>query len=169
MAPMSDKRRRSSLQEGHRRKFLVVVDGTPESERALHFAAKRAEHTRGGVTLLSVISPGDFQHWLGVGNIMREEAQEEAQRVLDYMVNAAQACSGITPETVIREGNISEEIIGLIEEDEDIAILVLGASTEASGPGPLVSMLASGAAGTFPIPVTIVPGDLTDDLIDLLA
>jgi hypothetical protein len=30
-------------------------------------------------------------------------------------------------------------------------------------------MLASGAAGTFPIPVTIVPGDLTDDLIDLLA
>jgi len=169
MAPMSDKRRRSSLQEGHRRKFLVVVDGTPESERALHFAAKRAEHTGGGVTLLSVISPADFQHWLGVGNIMREEAEEEARKVLDYMVNAAQACSGIVPETVIREGSMAEELIKLIEADEDIAILVLGASTEASGPGPLVSMLASGAAGTFPIPVTIVPGDLTDDLIDLLA
>src|SRR5690606_15853098 len=127
MAAMSDKRRRSSLQEGHRRKLLVVVDGTPESERALHFAAKRAEHTGGSVALLTVISPADFQHWLGVGDIMREEAEEEARKILEYMVSAAQACSGVVPETVIREGDIAEELINLIEADEDIAILVLGA------------------------------------------
>ncbi len=169
MAPMIKNRKRASFQEGHSRKFLVIVDGTAESERALHFAAKRAEHTGGGVALLCVIAPGDFQHWIGVGNIMREEAEEEARRLLDRMVAEAKSCSGITAETVIREGIMVEELVGLIEEDEDIAILVLGASTEKEGPGPLVSMLASGAAGTFPIPITIVPGDLTDELIDTLA
>ncbi len=162
-------RRRASLEEGHSRKFLVIVDGTPESERALHFAAKRAEHTGGGVTLLRVIAPGDFQHWIGVGNIMREEAEEEARRLLERMVAEAESCSGIKAESVMKEGDLVDELVGLIEEDQDIAILVLGASTEKEGPGPLVSMLASGAAGTFPIPITIVPGDLTDELIDTLA
>ncbi len=166
---MIKNRKRASTQEGHRRKFLVVVDGTPESERALHFAAKRAEHTGGGVILLAVISPADFQHWLGVENIMREEAEEEAQQILLKRVAEAEACSGITPEMVIREGEVAEEILHLIDEDEDIAILVLGASIENDGPGPLVSRIAGGGAGTFPIPVTIVPGDLDDELIDSLA
>ena len=166
---MIKNRRRASHEEGHSRKFLVIVDGTPESERALHFAAKRAEHTGGGVTLLRVIAPGDFQHWIGVGNIMREEAEEEARRLLERMVAEAESCSGIKAESVMREGDLVDELVGLIEEDQDIAILVLGASTEQEGPGPLVSMLASGAAGTFPIPITIVPGDLTDELIDTLA
>ena len=40
-------------------------------------------------------------------------------------------------------------------------MLVLGASADASGPGPLVSSLAAGSAmGSFPIPITIVPGTL---------
>lgn len=169
MRSMVKNRRRASLEEGHSRKFLVIVDGTLESERALHFAAKRAEHTGGGITLLRVIAPGDFQHWIGVGNIMREEAEEEARRLLERMVAEAESCSGVTAEAIMREGNLVDELVGLIEEDEDIAILVLGASTEPEGPGPLVTMLASGAAGTFPIPITIVPGDLTDELIDTLA
>ncbi len=166
---MIKNRKRASLQEGHRRKFLVVIDGTPESDRALHFAAKRAEHTGGSVSLLAVITPADFQHWLGVENIMREEAVTEAQNILMQRVTEVQAYAGITPELVIREGQIADEIVHLIEEDEDIAILVLAASTEAEGPGPLVAMFAGNWAGTFPIPVTIVPGDLTDDLIDALA
>ena len=61
-----------------------------------------------------------------------------------------------------------EEIVKLIEQDEDIAILVLGAAVNPKGPGPLVSSLATGkAAGTFPIPIVIVPGTL--DVEDLKA
>ena len=73
-------------------------------------------------------------------------------------------------EEVIREGNKPEQIIALIEEDFDIGILVLGASTDNRGPGPLVSSLAAGRyAGTFPIPITIVPGTLGPDDIGALA
>ena len=71
---------------------------------------------------------------------------------------------------MIREGKKSDAILKLIEEDEDIAILVLGASTNAKGPGPLVSSLAAGKlAGTFPIPIVIVPGNLTIDDLKAMA
>jgi hypothetical protein len=51
-----------------------------------------------------------------------------------------------------------------------VAVLVLGASKESAGPGPLVSGLATGStAGKFPIPITIVPGDLTLEQIQALA
>jgi len=162
-------KKRKSLEEGHNRKFLVVVDETPESERALHFACRRVLHAGGGLILLRVISPADFQHWLGVGNIMREEALDEAKANLKRLGTEVNEISGMTPELAIREGDKVEEIINLIDEDEDIAILVLGASTEAESPGPLVSLVAGGGAGSFSIPVTIVPGDLTDEQIDALA
>ena len=71
---------------------------------------------------------------------------------------------------MIREGKTAEEIIKLIAEDEDIAILVLGASLDAKGPGPLVSSLAAGnAAGGFPVPITVVPGKLSLEDIKAIA
>jgi nucleotide-binding universal stress UspA family protein len=166
---MSRGKKRKSQEEGHSRKFLVVVDGTPECGRALHFAARRAEHSGGRVTLLTVISPADFQHWLGVENIMREEAREEAEEMQVRMIKEVKTYCDLTPDSLVREGDKAEEIVGLIEEDEDMAILVLGASTDSAGPGPLVAMLANAASTSFPIPVTIVPGDLTDEEIDALA
>ena len=67
----------------------------------------------------------------------------------------------------MREGNTADEILGLIEDDEDIAILVLAAGTGKDGPGPLVSGIGS-TAGDYPIPVAIVPGHLTDEELDAL-
>lgn len=160
---------RKSFEEGHRRKFLVVVDETPECDKAILYAAKRAERTGGIVKMLYVIAPGDFQHWLGVEDIMRAEAREEAETILTKAVDRVRAVSRTEPETTIREGNRSEEIIELIEQDADIAILVLGAATGSEGPGPLVTSIAGKAAATFPIPVTIVPGDLDEASIFALA
>ncbi len=160
---------RKSFEEGHRRKFLVIVDDTPECDRAIVYAAKRAARTNGVVTLLYVIAPGTFQHWLGVENIMRAEATEEAEKTLGKAAERARAVARTEPETVIREGNKSEEIIKLIESDDDIAILVLAAGMSADGPGPLVTSIAGKSAGAFPIPVTIVPGNLDDDSLAALA
>ncbi len=160
---------RRSFEEGHRRKFLVVVDDSPECGRALAYAAMRAERTGGVAVLLYVIAPGDFQHWIGVENIMRAEAMEEAETTLARAAERVKAMARVEPETVIREGTLATEILELIEEDEDIAILVLAAGTSTEGPGPLVSSFASKTAGTFPIPVTIVPGTLTDEEIASLA
>lgn len=151
------------------RKFLVVVDDTPESSRAIRYAARRALHTGGGMALLAVISPADFQHWLGVGQVMREEAEEAAQLMLKRLADEVNKSVGITPELVIREGQSAQEIVNLIEEDSEIALLVLAAAADKEGPGPLVSSFATAGAGTFPIPVTIVPGDLSDEEIEALA
>jgi nucleotide-binding universal stress UspA family protein len=155
--------KRKSGEEGHRRKFLVVIDDTPECSRALRYAARRAEHTAGAVVLLYVIGPAEFQHWMGVENIMRAEAMEAAETTLGRFADMIRGWSNIEPELVIREGNRSEEIVKLIEADEDIAILVLAAGTDKEGPGPLVSALAGKASGTFPVPITIVPGNLDDE------
>ena len=160
---------RKSNEEGHRRKFLVVVDDTPECDRAIVYAAKRAARTSGVVTLLFIIARGDSQHWLGVEDIMRAEAHQEAEATLAKAAQRVRSVARTEPETVIREGTMSEEILELIEADADIAILVLAASTNADGPGPLVSSIAGKSAGTFPIPVTIVPGNLDDDSIAALA
>src|SRR5947209_20503680 len=73
--------------------------------------------------------------------------------------------TGITPEGVIRNGDKAQEILKLIDEDEDITTLVLAAGTGREGPGPLVSSLGR-TAGTFPIPVTIVPGHFGDEDLD---
>jgi nucleotide-binding universal stress UspA family protein len=159
---------RKSFQEGHRRKFLVVIDETPECDRAVVYGARRAKHTNGILIMLYVIAPGDFQHWLGVENIMRAEAQQAAEEALRKYADRALETSGVACETIIREGNRAQVILDLIEDDEDIAILVLAASIESEGPGPLVSMIA-GSGSAFPIPVTIVPGTLTDDDIAALA
>ena len=55
------------------RKFLVVLDDSKECVNAMRFAAMRASNAGGGVQILSVIPPDEFQHWIGVGNIMRED------------------------------------------------------------------------------------------------
>lgn len=155
-------KQRKSKQDGHRRKFLVVIDDTPECHRALVYAGKRAESTGGGLVLLYVISTSEFQHWMGVEDIMRAEAREEAESILAKYENEVNAVSTVRPDLVILEGNRASQISELIEEDEDIAILVLAAALGAEGPGPLISSLAT-KNNAFPIPVTIVPGDLTDE------
>lgn len=152
----------------HVRKFLVIIDDTEECGRALRFAVRRAEHGA-GLVLLYVMVPGGFQHWLNVESIMREEAQQKAKATLRLYAKDVASFSKIKPELVIREGILADEIVKLIEEDKDIAILVLAAASSTEGPGPLVSNLAGKGAGTFPVPITIVPGNLTDQEIDRLA
>jgi nucleotide-binding universal stress UspA family protein len=162
-------KKRRSTEAGHRRKFLAVIDDTPECTRAVVYAARRAERTSGALTLVYVIEPSGFQHWIGVENIMRAEAMDEAEATLARFADIARRHGSVEPELVIREGTPSDEITALIAEDEDIAILVLAAGADKEGPGPLVSSLAGKLSATFPIPITIVPGTLTDEEIAAIA
>ncbi len=160
---MADSKRRV-FEEGRRRKFLVVLDETPECETALSFAAARAERTGGGLVMLFVIEPGGFQHWLVVEKAQREEGLSKAQAVFRLYIRKLKLWGRdeLPHEEIVREGEKADEIRKVIDENKDIAVLVLGASTDPSGPGPLVTTLAAGAgAGSFPIPITIVPGNLT--------
>lgn len=152
-----------------RRKFLVVVDGTPECEVAIQFASRRARHTKGGVVLLAVLEPGGFEHWLGVENLMKEEARQEAEKIVHRHAAHVNDVAGVVPELEIREGKKVDLIRDLIKEDSAIAILVLAAGTGKEGPGPLVQMVAGGMDDGFSIPVTVVPGSLSDEDIHDLA
>lgn len=154
-------RARRAREEGHQYKFLAVIDGTQECFAALTFGAHRVAHTGGKLVLLFVVEPAQFQHWLGVENIMRAEALEKAQDTLNAFVQRVDEMVNIQVETIIREGRRLEEIVKLIEEDEDIAILVLAAAKEKDNPGPLISTIVGHGARDVSIPVVIVPGHLS--------
>jgi nucleotide-binding universal stress UspA family protein len=164
---MSSKRR--SYEPGHKPKFLVVIDDSPECDRAVYYASRRAARIGGGVVMLNVIETTDRnQQWLGVADIMRAEAHEHANALLDQYAARANGVAALTPERVIREGDKVQEILTLIDQDEDIAVLTLAASVGKEGPGPMVANLGK-AGGTFPIPVAIVPGQLADDELDAMS
>lgn len=169
---MATTKKRRVFEEGHRRKYLVIVDESEEVEAALYYAALRIAHTSGLILLLYVIEPQEYQHWVGVRQVQLEEETNKAKalfRLFRRKLNTA-GFEPVHTEEVVREGKKAEAILELIEEDEDIAVLVLGAATDTKGPGPLVSSLAAGTvAGSFPIPITIVPGNLTLDDLQSLA
>ena len=164
---MSTQRR--SYETGHKPKCLVIVDETAEWDRAVYYASRWAMRSGGSVVMLRVIETEDQnQQWLGVADIMRAEAEEDANAALDRAAARANGIAGITPERVIREGDLTEQILEAIEHDVDITMLVLAANPGAEGPGPLITTMAK-TAGSFPIPVVIVPGDLGDADIDALS
>jgi nucleotide-binding universal stress UspA family protein len=159
------------FEQGHGRKLMVVVDESPEVEGALFYAAGRVFHTDSNLLLLYVIEP-ENQFWDAVRQAHLDEQTAKAKALFRLFRRKLtnEGFDSLRIEEVIREGKTVEEIIKQIDEDEDIAVLVLGASKESSGPGPLVASLAIGVtAGNFPIPITIVPGDLAIEDIKALA
>jgi len=149
------------------RKFLVVLDDSRECLNAMRFAAMRARKTGGGVEILSIIPPEEFQHWVGVGDIMRQEARERIEAHYEVFAKWMRDRQGVDPELVIREGELVTEIMSQVTADPDVGVLVLGAGTDKGGPGPLVTQMAR-ASGTLPIPVTIVPGDLSKERLEAI-
>jgi nucleotide-binding universal stress UspA family protein len=154
--------------EPQERTFLVVVDNTEELHVALRFASLRAKKTGGRVALLYVVEPADFQHWMAVEDLMREEGRQEAEAVLQKYSAEVQEWSGKTPVFYLREGKLRDELLKLIDEDQSISVLVLGAATGTEGPGPPISSLAGKMTSDLRVPLTIVPGYLTDEQLESL-
>ncbi|WP_298113055.1 universal stress protein [Bradyrhizobium sp.] len=160
---------RRSYETGHKPKCLVIVDDTEEGDRAVHYASRWAVRAGGSVVMLRIVEiENQNQQWLGVADIMRAEALEEANAALDRASGRANGIAAITPERVIREGDPTEQMIDVIEKDVDIVMLVLAANPGPEGPGPIITAMAN-AVGTFPVPVVIVPGDLSGAQIDALS
>jgi nucleotide-binding universal stress UspA family protein len=160
---------RRSYETGHKPKCLVIVDDSAEWDRAVYYASRWAIRVDGGVVMLRIIETEDQnQQWLGVADIMRAEAHEDANAALDRAAGRANGIAAITPERVIREGDPTDQILDVIDKDVDIAMLVLAANPGPEGPGPIITTMAK-TVGAFPIPVTIVPGGLSDEDIDALS
>ncbi len=152
-------------EEGHKRKFLCVVDASSECEKAVLYAERRATSSGGALALLYVSEPESFQHWIGVEEIMKAEAREAGEAELERYAQFCREHGSIDPELILREGKTLDQILELVDEDQDIALLVLAAGDSSEGPGPLVSSLG-GVGSLFSIPVVVVPCEMTFDDIE---
>ncbi|PWS34983.1 universal stress protein [Falsiroseomonas bella] len=150
------------------RVFLVVVDDSPERRVALRYACLRARKSGGRVALLRVIEPAGQVEWAGVGAMLAEERRQEAEKLLSGLAAEVNELTGGIPILLIREGDARDELLALLEEDPRISILVLAAAAGGSGPGPLISALAGRYAAKLSVPMTIVPGAITDAELDRL-
>jgi hypothetical protein len=154
------------------RKFLVVADDSAEFQAALRFACRRARSTSGRIAILRVIEPAVFEHWSGVREEIERQLREEAEAMLHESASLVQAETGYPPEFLILDAeNVRVGLRQAIGADPDIKILVLAAAVDGRGPGPLVGSLAKEGVkwGDRKVPVTVVPGDLTDEEIADLA
>ena len=151
------------------RVFLVVVDESPEMPVALYYASRRAQRTGGRVALLRVIPRHEGHGLASVEALMREEAQQEAEQLLQRLAKTVVDETGKVPAIYIKEGSARDELMDLVANDPSISILVLAAGTGPDGPGPLVSFLATKGLAKLRIPVTIVPGSLSHEQIDAIS
>lgn len=147
------------------RKFLVVLDDTRECLNAMRFAAMRAAHTNGAVEILSIIPPDEFNHWIGVAEVMRAEARERIEAHFNVFAKWMRDRQGVDPSLVIREGEPVTEILAHIQNAPEIGVLVLGAASGKGGPGPLVTAMVR-QAGALPVPITIVPVELSKEQLE---
>ncbi|MDO1559110.1 universal stress protein [Brevundimonas sp. 2R-24] len=153
------------------RKFLVIVDDSEEFAAALSYACRRARSTGGRVAMLRVTPDAAFEHWSGVRDEIERQQREEAETLLRRLGEQVLERSGQPPEFLIERGDAKAAIKAVVAADPEIKIMVLAAATGGRGPGPLVSALAKEGAGFGGrrLPVTVVPGDLTDQEIEDLA
>ncbi|WP_375653276.1 universal stress protein [Bartonella sp. AP19HLJMH] len=151
-----------------KKKNLVIIDETPECRRAVAFAAQHAQNTSRTLVLLCVVDSAEFQHFLGVNNVMRTESKQSAHKILGDIASKVRTTHALETEIVVREGKKIDEISKLIDEDKRIALIVLAASEHTEGPGPLVQLI--GNKGTaFSIPVIVIPSNLADEDIRSIA
>ncbi len=148
------------------RVFLVVIDDSEELHQALYYACRRAVSLDGHIALMYCIPPAEFQHWAGVGELMREEARAEAEDLLRVNSEYVHELTGKTPAVYLRDGDPKVELINLINEAGEITMLILGASTDGENSGPLINYMTTKGASICRVPITIVPGNLSDDDID---
>tara|TARA_B110000090_G_scaffold127013_1_gene140421 strand:+ start:125 stop:607 length:483 start_codon:yes stop_codon:yes gene_type:complete len=150
------------------RKFMVVLDSSTECLNAMRFAAMRAENTGARVEILAVIPPEEFNHWIGVGAIMREEARDRINAHFEVFAKWMREKHKVDPELIIREGEVVAEILSQISDDSEVDILVLGAASDRKGPGPLVTQLSK-SSGSLDVPIVIVPGSLSKEQLEAIS
>ncbi|MCB1353966.1 MAG: universal stress protein [Rhodobacteraceae bacterium] len=147
------------------RTFLIILDDLPEMLNAMRYAAIRAAKTGGAVEMLAIIANEEFQHFMGVADVMRAEAHEKIEAHFQVFKDRMEKREGISPTLAIREGDKVDAVLAHLRENPEIGILVLGAGTGKGGPGPVVSALTGRRMAELHVPVTIVPGSMTKEEI----
>ncbi|MGD9811650.1 MAG: universal stress protein [Sphingobium sp.] len=150
------------------RTYLVIMDESPEAEKAMYFAARRAAKTGGGVHIVALVPPPEFVQWGGVQATMEEEARQRAEALVMGSAGTLMQESGIRPTITVKTGEPVAVVRNILDENSSVAALVLAAAPQGA-PGPLVSHFANADAGKMRCPIMIVPGGLSREEIDRLS
>ena len=149
--------------------YLVVADETPEFIVALRYAAGLARANRGHIAILQVINIDDFQHWGSVEERMRRELREQAEKFVWNTAKAVNDLNGMLPAIYVEEGERNEVLLTVINREDNVKMLVLGAGTQSGGPGALVSHFTGKGLAKLRVPVLVVPGHLEPETLDALS
>ncbi|MDD3182909.1 MAG: universal stress protein [Alphaproteobacteria bacterium] len=140
------------------RTFLVVVDESPEFPVALYYAAKRALAIHGHVALLSVVEPQGIETWGGVERALDDEAFDRAREISAVHEKTVQSIMGCRPKAYFRKGEVCNVLLDLIDQEKEIATLVLAVQTSEGPRNPLIQYLTSEkGVRKLKIPLIIVP------------
>jgi len=149
-----------------RRIYLVIMDETQESARALRFAARRAVRTGGGVHILALVPPQEFVAFGGIQATIEQEAHDRAEVLATTAAGSLASESGLAPLISVRQGNGPQVVREYLKEHPEVSALVLGAADGNSG--PLITHFAA-QAGTLPCVLMVVPGGVSDEAIDAVS
>ena len=159
---------KSKTLKSSNRLFLVVADDSKELHQALYYAARRAATAGGEIALFRCIEPIEGQLWGGVTEIMEAETEKASKTLLKNLSDYCEKLGAPKPRTFVKKGIIHEELFNLINSEQSIRVLVLGVSTEHGNPGPLINYIINKGSNECRVPITIVPGNLSDAQIDAL-
>ena len=151
-----------------KKKFLIVIDESEELEKAIYFAANRAIHTDGNLSLLYIVDPAVNAQWSRIENLIEQEATSEAKKLCREWSQKIKSRFDIESEVIIKMGDRCDELLKLVEEDKNIRFLVLASSANSEEPGPLIKALTGKKIKDLSIPMVIIPGFLSEKEIDLI-
>ena len=152
------------------RYILVIADESPEMEIALEYACARSKKTSRKIIIATFIEPLDVLTTQGVTEIMKNEAREEAEKLLQKAASHVKESTGEIPALAIREGDTIIELKKLLEEEKNINVLVLAANSDPKNKDTnvIINSLVSHEITNIRVPVMIVPGNFSKDHIALI-
>ncbi|MBS56733.1 MAG: universal stress protein [Rickettsiales bacterium] len=152
------------------RYILVIADDSPEMEIALEYACARSKKTSRKIIIATFIEPLDVLTTQGVTEIMKNEARNEAEKLLQKAASYVKNQTGEIPALALREGETIKELKKLIEEEKNINVLVLAANSNSKNKdsNTIINLLLSQEITNMRIPVMIVPGNFSKDHIALI-
>lgn len=135
------------------KRILVPVDGSPQSEDALEFAA--GEWPDATLELLHVIDPVEAGYSAGRVPSTGEEWYEDAKERAENYFEEAQQLVDNDLDTRTEVGRPAATIVDMAEED-DVDLVVIGSHGRQGISRILLGSVAEHVVRESPVPVTIV-------------
>ena len=145
--------------DNNERVFSVLVDGSPAMNRALYYASLRASSINGRVALVYIIDDSHVDNMFGVGDIFRQEAKEEGDKLVEEATRSVTELTQKEPHIYFRTGATAETFMQLIK-DENIDVVVLGIDDGNNGPGMIISYLIKVGFNKMEKPFIFVPASM---------